>query len=147
MDITKSFEFKLPTRILFGVNLVESLGEEVKALDMKRLLLVTDEGVVNAGLLERVIRSLDASAIDYTIFASVEAAREAVFAVESLAADIGIPRDLKQMGADPARINDLAEETLNQKGALPFNPRKVGKPEVIQLFEQAFELSKRGNKP
>ena len=77
----------------------------------------------------------------------MEAAREAVFAVEGLAADIGIPRDLKQMGADPARINDLAEETLNQKGALPFNPRKVGKPEVIQLFEQAFELSKRGNKP
>ena len=31
MDITKSFEFKLPTRILFGVNLVDSLGEEVKA--------------------------------------------------------------------------------------------------------------------
>jgi alcohol dehydrogenase class IV len=398
MDITKSFEFKCPTRILFGVNLVESLGEEVKALDIQRLLLVTDEGVVNAGLLERVIRSLEASAIDYTIFASVEAnpttttvhngteifrrdkcdgllavgggspmdaakgigvqathegdimdysrrvgkpiqditppliaipttagtgsevtwvsvlvdpkervkivvpspyisakvavvdpsltvslppqvtaftgmdalthaieayvstksipiadslaleaiqrissnlreavgngenmaaranmllastlagmafvnasvglvhavahalggffdiahgianaimlplvmrfslignpgkyadiavamgenveglnemeaAREAVFAVESLAADIGIPQDLKQMGADPARINDLAEETLNQKGALPFNPRKVGKPEVIQLFEQAFELSKRGNKP
>jgi 1,3-propanediol dehydrogenase len=71
---------------------------------------------------------------------AMEAAREAVFAVESLAADIGIPQDLKQLGADPARISDLAEETLNQTGAYPFNPRKVGKREVMQLFEQAFEL-------
>ena len=391
MDITKSFEFKLPTRILFGVNLVESLAEEVKVLGIQRLLLVTDKGIVNAGLLERVIHALDASAIDYTIFDSVEAnpttttvhtgaklfrkdkcdgllavgggspmdaakgigvqathkgdimdysrrvgkpvqditppliaipttagtgsevtwvsvlvdprekvkivvpslyiaarvavvdpsltvslppdvtattgmdalthaieayvstkstpiadslaltaiqvissnlreavgngenmaaranmllastqagmafvntsvalvhavahalggffdiahgvanaimlplvmrlslignpgkyadiavamgenveglsameaAREAVFAVESLAADIGIPQDLKELGADPARISDLAEETLNQAGAYPFNPRKVGKREVMQLFENAFEL-------
>ena len=35
----------------------------------------------------------------------VEAAREAVFAVESLAADIGIPQDLKQPGADFMRRN------------------------------------------
>ncbi|UCD78940.1 MAG: iron-containing alcohol dehydrogenase [Desulfobacterales bacterium] len=391
MDITKIFEFKLPTRILFGVNLVDSLGEEVKALGIKRVLLVTDKGVVNAGLLERVTHALDASAIDYAIFDSVEAnpttttvnngaeifrkntcdglvalgggspmdaakgigvqathegdimdysrrvgkpiqnitpplvaipttagtgsevtwvsvlvdpkdkvkivvpspyiaanvalvdpsltaslppavtaftgmdalthaieayvsiksqpiadslaweaiqlissnlreavgngdnlsaragmllastmagmafvnasvglvhavahalggffniahgianavmlplvmrlslignpgkyadiavamgesveglsemeaAREAVFAVESLAADVGIPQDLKQLGADPARISDLADETMNQSGAYPFNPRKVGKQEIVQLFEQAFEL-------
>jgi len=391
MDITKYFEFKLPTRILFGVNLVDSLGEEVKALGIHRLLLVTDRGVVNAGLLERVTHALDASAIDYTIFDSVEAnpttttvqggaeifrkntcdglvalgggspmdaakaigvqathegdimdysrrvgkpvqnitpplvavpttagtgsevtwvsvlvdprdkvkivvpspyiaanvalvdpsltvslppevtaftgmdalthaieayvstkshpiadslalkavqlissnlreavgngdnlaaranmllastmagmafvnasvglvhavahalggffniahgianavmlplvmrlslignpgkyadiavamgesveglsemeaARGAVFAVESLAADIGIPQDLKQLGADPARISDLANETMNQSGAYPFNSRKVGKREIVQLFEQAFEL-------
>jgi len=390
MNITKSFEFKLPTRILFGINLVDSLAEEIKVLSIQRLLLVTDKGVVNAGLIERIIRVLDASAIDYTIFDSVEAnpttttvhsgaeifrrdkcdgllavgggspmdaakgigvqathdgdimdysrrigkpvqditppliaipttagtgsevtwvsvlvdprekvkivvpspnlaakvavvdpsltvslpsevtaftgmdalthaieayvstkaipvadslaleaiqlisanlreavgngenmaaranmllastlagmafinssvglvhavahalggffdiahgtanaimlplvmrfslignpgkyadiavamgenveglsameaAREAVFEVENLAADIGIPQDLKQLGADPARISDLTEETLNQTGAYPFNPRKVGKREVMQLFEQAFE--------
>ena len=60
MNITKSFEFKLPTRILFGVNLVENLAEEVKVLGIQRLLLVTDKGVVNAGLIERIIRVLDA---------------------------------------------------------------------------------------
>ena len=391
MDITRSFEFKLPTRILFGVNLVDSLGEEVKALGIKRVLLVTDKGVVNAGLLERVTRVLDASAIDYTVFDTVEAnpttttvhngaeifrknkcdglvavgggspidaakgigvqathegdimdysrrvgkpvqnitpplvaipttagtgsevtwvsvlvdpkdkvkivvpspylaanvaivdpsltvslppaitaftgmdalthaieayvslksqpiadslalqavqlissslreavgngdnlaartsmllastmagmafvnasvglvhaaahalggffniahgianavmlplvmrlslignpgkyadiaaamgenleglsemeaARGAVFAVQSLAADIGIPQDLKQLGADSARISDLVEETMNQSGSYPFNARKVGKREIVQLFEQAFEL-------
>jgi alcohol dehydrogenase class IV len=71
---------------------------------------------------------------------AMQAAREAVFGVESLAADIGIPQDLKQLGADPARISDLADETLNQAGAYPFNPRKVGKREVMQLFELAFEV-------
>jgi alcohol dehydrogenase len=391
MDIIKSFEFKLPTRVLFGVNLVDSLGEEVKALEIQQLLLVTDKGVVNAGLLDRVTRALQAAGIKFTIFDSVEAnpttttvhsgaelfrkngcdglvalgggspmdaakaigvqathvgdimdysrrvgkpvqkitpplvavpttagtgsevtwvsvlvdpvdkvkivvpspfiaatvavvdpsltvslppevtastgmdalthaieayvsikshpvadslaleaiqlisanlreavgngdnlaarasmllastmagmafvnasvglvhavahalggffniahglanavmlppvmrlslignpakyadiavamgetvdgltdmeaAREAVFAVETLAGDIGIPQDLKQLGADPTRISDLAEETMNQTGAFPFNPRKVGKRELMQLFEQAFEL-------
>ncbi len=391
MDITKSFEFKLPTRILFGVNLVDSLGEEVKALGIQRVLLVTDKGVVNAGLLERLTRALDTSEIQYTVFDSVEAnpttatvhkgaeifrkdqcnglvalgggspmdaakgigvqathegdimdysrrvgkpvrnitpplvavpttagtgsevtwvsvlvdpkervkivvpspyiaakvavldpsltitlppevtaftgmdalthaieayvstkstliadslalesielissnlreavgngdnlvaranmllastmagmafvnasvalvhamahalggffniahgianavmlplvmrfslignpgkyaniaaamgetaeglsemeaAREAVFAVENLAADIGIPEDLKQLGADPGKINDLVEETLKQRGSYPFNPRQVGKRDIVQLFEQAFEI-------
>ena len=74
---------------------------------------------------------------------AMEAVRKAVFAVESLAADIGIPQGLKQLGADPAQISDLAEETLNQAGAYPFNPRKVGKREVMQLFEQAFEIQKQ----
>ena len=391
MDIIKAFEFKVPTRIQFGVSLIDSLGEEVKALKMQRVLLVTDRGVVNAGLLERVTRVLDTSAIDYTVFDTVEAnpttttvhngaeifrknkcdglvavgggspidaakgigvqathegdimdysrrvgkpvqnitpplvaipttagtgsevtwvsvlvdpkdkvkivvpspylaanvaivdpsltvslppavtaytgmdalthaieayvslksqpiadslalqavqlissslreavgngdnlaartsmllastmagmafvnasvglvhaaahalggffniahgianavmlplvmrlslignpgkyadiaaamgenleglsemeaARGAVFAVQSLAADIGIPQDLKQLGADSARISDLVEETMNQSGSYPFNARKVGKREIVQLFEQAFEL-------
>ena len=72
MDITKSFEFRLPPRILFGVNVVDNLGEEIKALEIQRLMLVTDAGVVNAGLLERVTRKLEAAAIDYRVFASVE---------------------------------------------------------------------------
>ena len=62
MNITKSFEFKLPTRILFGVNLVENLAEEVKVLGIQRLLLVNDKGVVNAGLIELIISVLDAYA-------------------------------------------------------------------------------------
>ena len=70
----------------------------------------------------------------------MEAARGAVFAVQSLAADIGIPQDLKQLGADSARISDLVEETMNQSGSYPFNARKVGRREIVQLFEQAFEL-------
>ena len=44
--------------------------------------------------------------------------------------------------ADPARISDLTEETVNQTGSYPLNPRMVGKREIMQLFEQAFELSK-----
>ena len=45
------------------------------------------------------------------------------------------------MGEDVEGLREM-EETLNQTGAYPFNPRKVGKREVMQLFEQAFELSK-----
>jgi len=59
--------------------------------------------------------------------------------VEGLAADIGIPQDLKQLGADRARISDLADDTINQSGSYPFNARRVGKREIVQLFELAFD--------
>jgi 1,3-propanediol dehydrogenase len=109
-------------------------------------------GIANAVMLPRVMRlSLIGNPGKYADIAvamgesveglsKMEAARGAVFAVESLAADIGIPQDLKQLGADPARISDLADEAMNQSGAYPFNSRKVGKREIVQLFEQAFEL-------
>jgi hypothetical protein len=29
---------------------------------------------------------------------------------------------------------------MNQSGSYPFNARKVGRREIVQLFEQAFEL-------
>ena len=56
-----------------------------------------------------------------------------------LSEDIGIPKDLRKLGADPSLIEALADESENQKGAYPFNPRKIRKADVVAMFKEAFE--------
>jgi len=46
--------FAFPTRIVFGAGALGELGTELARLGMKRPLLVTDRGVVQSGLAERV---------------------------------------------------------------------------------------------
>lgn len=66
-----SFEFHLPTRIHFGYGKVKELGN--LPFKMKRAFIVTDKGVVNAGLLENVTNKLLEIQIDYFIYDDVEA--------------------------------------------------------------------------
>ncbi len=52
------FKFQAPTKVIFGLDMVKNLGAEVKALNERKVLVVTDEGIINAGLLERIEQSL-----------------------------------------------------------------------------------------
>jgi choline dehydrogenase len=54
-----------------GLGAVSGLADEVRALGMQRPLIVTDSGIVNAGLLERVTAPLAAANLDYEIFYDV----------------------------------------------------------------------------
>ncbi len=45
--------FTIPTVMKHGLGAVGALGEEAQALGMRRPLLVTDPGIVRAGLLDR----------------------------------------------------------------------------------------------
>jgi len=73
MGFTSLAEFYTPKKILSGVDCVNRLGEEIKTLGAKRPLVVTDKGVVGAGLLECASGVLKASSIDYVVFDQVEA--------------------------------------------------------------------------
>ncbi len=66
------FEFQAPTKVLFGPGTTEQLGEEVKALDVENVLIVTDQGVINAGLLDEVLAPLEASGIKNAVFDQVK---------------------------------------------------------------------------
>src|SRR5262249_44571573 len=57
-----------PTRILLGAGALKRLAEEVKQLGMERPLLVTDKGVVSAGLAERVIDVLGSAGLVHVLF-------------------------------------------------------------------------------
>ncbi len=48
------FEFSLPTKLVFGIGILENLGETVKPFGKRKAILVTDEILVNTGLVERV---------------------------------------------------------------------------------------------
>src|SRR5262245_37823390 len=60
-----------PTRILFGAGSAAETGREVKNFVPRRVLLVTDAGVVEAGLTRAVEASLAASGIESRTFSAL----------------------------------------------------------------------------
>ncbi|HKO93711.1 MAG TPA: iron-containing alcohol dehydrogenase, partial [Polyangiaceae bacterium] len=60
-----------PTRILFGAGSAKACGQEAKALELGRVLLVTDPGVVNAGLTRTIEAALAAEGIQVGRFSEL----------------------------------------------------------------------------
>jgi alcohol dehydrogenase class IV len=65
--------FFSPTMILLGFNAVERVGVESKKLGGSRACIVTDEGVIKAGLVDKVRTSLKKEGIEVEVFGKVEA--------------------------------------------------------------------------
>ena len=66
--MTQLRSFEIPTVMKHGLGAISYLANEVKALGLKRPLVVTDPGIVQAGLLDRAITILQAANLDYAIF-------------------------------------------------------------------------------
>lgn len=58
------FEFSLPTRVIYGIGVIDQLRDAVGPWGRRRALLVTDAVLVKAGLAERVRAGLGATAIE-----------------------------------------------------------------------------------
>lgn len=68
----KSFEFVLPTHIKFGEGVVQNIAAEVKKLGGKKPMIVTDKGLVAAGIVNKITDVLDKAKIAYCIFDGIE---------------------------------------------------------------------------
>lgn len=66
--MTKVRSFEIPTIIKHGVGAVETLADEARNLGMRRPMIVTDSGIVKAGLLDRAVDPLREADLDYVIF-------------------------------------------------------------------------------
>jgi alcohol dehydrogenase class IV len=64
--------FRTTKRIVFGLGSIEKVGAEVQGLKKKKVLVVTDPGIVQAGLLEPLKNSLQAANIPFALFDGVE---------------------------------------------------------------------------
>ncbi|MBM4278623.1 MAG: iron-containing alcohol dehydrogenase, partial [Deltaproteobacteria bacterium] len=64
--------FRTTGRILFGPAAIEKLGTEAQLLKAKKVLIITDPGVIQAGLLESVKTSLQSVGLPFVIFDGVE---------------------------------------------------------------------------
>jgi len=58
------FEFSLPTRVIYGIGVIDQLNDAVACYGARRALLVTDAILIQAGLAERVKAGFRNTAID-----------------------------------------------------------------------------------
>jgi alcohol dehydrogenase len=59
-------------RIVSGCGCLESIGDEIKRIPGKKVLVVTDPGIKSAGLLDELAKALEKSDITYRFFTEVE---------------------------------------------------------------------------
>lgn len=68
----------------------------------------------------------------------MEAAEKSIDAMVRISEDVGIPTNIKDLGAKPEDFEKMAGNAL-QDGNAFSNPRKGKKEEIVQLFQQAYE--------
>src|SRR5688572_25213887 len=83
------FDHQSRTRLVFGVDSLERVGEFARGLDLTKVLLVTDPGIVQAGHSERAAKILTAAGLAVTIFDAVEENPTTKCVVESVNAARG----------------------------------------------------------
>jgi len=132
---TKVVSFRSPHLILAGVNSLERLGDEAKAVEAKKALLVTDKGVVESGIGERVQALLKKEGIEIDIFnkvipdpdigcaeACIEMAKSERYEL-ILGVGGGSPMDIASvasvMSTNPGRIQDYLGINLVKKPGIP----------------------------
>lgn len=71
-SIDKIYGFFSPNKILLGVGAAKQVGKEAKSLGSEKALIVTDPGVIKAGLLEGIQESLKSENVKVGIFDRVE---------------------------------------------------------------------------
>ena len=65
--------YQSPTRMVHAIGALSALGQEAAALNVKRPLVVTDQGIVKAGLLEEALKPLRAAGLDPVAYDQVRA--------------------------------------------------------------------------
>lgn len=64
--------FRTTPRIVMGPGAIGQLGDEIREMKAKKVLLVTDKGIVKAGLIKPALESLEKSEINHAVFDGVE---------------------------------------------------------------------------
>lgn len=67
-----SFEFVLPTRIVYGSGVSKNLANELAGFGKKHPLIITDKGLIKAGIVEKVLHGLKEAGIAFDIFGEIE---------------------------------------------------------------------------
>ncbi|MBD8007204.1 iron-containing alcohol dehydrogenase [Bacillus norwichensis] len=67
-----NFKFNVPTSIEFGNGKVKLVGEFAKKLGGQKVLIVTDKGLANTGILDKVIDPLKEKNIDFLVYDEVK---------------------------------------------------------------------------
>ena len=72
MSSINNFEFVLPTKIIFGEGTINQLPDAVRNMGHEKPLIVTDKGLIAAGLVSKITDVLDDAGIEYAIFDGIQ---------------------------------------------------------------------------
>ena len=72
MNLLNSFSFELPTRIEYGVGASDKLVKALNELESQKVLIITDKGIDDSGLLAAIVDQLAAAELEFDIFSEVE---------------------------------------------------------------------------
>ncbi|NLL61225.1 MAG: iron-containing alcohol dehydrogenase [Candidatus Atribacteria bacterium] len=67
------FEFVLPTKIRYGAGMLTVLGEELQILKAKKVMVITDKGLVKTGMVNKLSGLLGAEKIEFTVYDEIGA--------------------------------------------------------------------------
>ncbi len=76
--------------------------------------------------------------VDTRRMTELQAAEAAVEAVESLNQQIGVPRQLRELGAEREQLPDFAAATFEIKRLLAINPREATEQDLLEILKAAF---------
>ena len=71
LDLVQPFDYDSRTRVIFGQGTVGRLGELTQEIGGRRVLLVTDKGLTQAGHAQPAIKSLEAAGLAVAVFDDV----------------------------------------------------------------------------
>lgn len=67
------FDFILPTKIIYGAGSINLLDEELRNIKAKKIMIITDKGIVKSGLLSKLEDIMNHGGYDYMVFDDIEA--------------------------------------------------------------------------
>ncbi|WP_245154070.1 iron-containing alcohol dehydrogenase [Jeotgalibacillus proteolyticus] len=67
-----SYHFYLPTKVFFGVDALHRISEVLEKEDSSHVLIITDKGIVKAGLVDALEKKLNDLNVIYNVFDEVE---------------------------------------------------------------------------
>ncbi|MEM1524988.1 MAG: iron-containing alcohol dehydrogenase, partial [Nitrososphaerales archaeon] len=70
--ISKVHTFTSVQRLIFGIGAINNIGECVKSLGGKKVLIITDRIITKIGLINNVIKPLEKAFIPYEVWDYVE---------------------------------------------------------------------------
>src|SRR6266536_2694498 len=70
-DSLIGFDYTPRTRIVFGINSIDRLGELTRELPCSRALIVTDAGIAAAGHVTHAVNSLTSAGVEAVVFDKV----------------------------------------------------------------------------
>lgn len=72
MSKVNNFEFVLPTKIIYGEGMINRLPDEIRKMNHKKPLIITDKGLIAAGLVAKITDILDEAGMPYSIFDGIQ---------------------------------------------------------------------------